>query len=114
MSLLELTAASFGLVNLVLIARRTIWNYPFGIIAVALYFAVFLNARLYSAAILQVFFLGAQLYGCWYWRRSTDGTTPVPVRPLSPRAWPPRPPGRRGLLRRRDRALGRRPLARPP
>lgn len=85
MSPIELTAATFGLVNLVLIARRTIWNYPFGIVTVCLYFVVFLDAKLYSAAALQVFFLGAQLYGWWYWRKSTDGSTPVPVRPLSPR-----------------------------
>lgn len=85
MSPLELTAAGFGLVNLILIARRTIWNYPFGIVAVSLYFLVFLDARLYSAALLQLFFLAAQLYGWWYWRRSTDGSTPVPVRLLSRR-----------------------------
>ena len=86
MSPLEITAALLGLVNLVLIARRTIWNYPFGIGMVCLYFFVFWQARLYSAAGLQVFFLAAQLYGWWYWRQSTDGTTPVPVRRLSARS----------------------------
>ena len=85
MSTLELVAATLGLINLVLIARRTIWNYPFGIGAVCLYFFVFLDARLYSAAALQIFFLAAQLYGWWYWRQSTDGSTPVPVRSLSAR-----------------------------
>lgn len=82
MSFLEATAATLGLINLVLIARRTIWNYPFGIAMVCLYFIVFWQARLYSAAGLQVFFLGAQLYGWWYWRQASDGTTPVPVRRL--------------------------------
>jgi nicotinamide mononucleotide transporter len=85
---LEATAAALGLVNLVLIARRTIWNYPFGIAMVCLYFIVFAQARLYSAAGLQVFFLGSQLYGWWYWRQVTDGSAPVPVRRL----------GRRGRL----------------
>ena len=82
MSLLEITAALLGLVNLVLIARRTIWNYPFGIAMVCLYFVIFAQAKLYSAAGLQVFFLASQLYGWWYWRRSTNGSTPVPVRRL--------------------------------
>ncbi|MFZ4690533.1 MAG: nicotinamide riboside transporter PnuC [Polymorphobacter sp.] len=85
MSPLEIAAAGFGLVNLVLIARRSIWNYPFGIVMVCLYFGVFAQARLYSAAGLQTFFLASQLYGWWYWRRSTTGATQVPVRPLSPR-----------------------------
>ncbi|KAB7648443.1 nicotinamide riboside transporter PnuC [Polymorphobacter fuscus] len=83
MSPLEATAAALGLVNLVLIARRTIWNYPFGIAMVCLYFVVFWQARLYSAAGLQLFFLASQLYGWWYWRKVTDGSSPVPVRRLA-------------------------------
>lgn len=86
MSLLELLAATLGIINLVLIARRTIWNYPFGIAMVGLYFGVFWQAKLYSAAGLQVFFLASQLYGWWYWRQSltgfADGATAVPVRRL--------------------------------
>ena len=85
MTPLEIAAALLGLINLVLIARRTIWNYPFGIAMVCLDFVVFVQAKLYSAAGLQVFFLASQLYGWWYWRRSTDGITPVPVRRLHTR-----------------------------
>lgn len=86
MSPLEALAATLGVINLVLIARRTIWNYPFGIAMVCLYFVVFAQAKLYSAAGLQVFFLGSQLYGWWYWRQSlggyADGAAAVSVRRL--------------------------------
>ena len=85
MSRLEILAAILGLVNLVLIARRTTWNYPFGIAMVCLYFVVFAQAKLYSAAGLQVFFLGAQIYGWWYWRQLALGNAPVPVRRLGAR-----------------------------
>lgn len=85
MSPIEATAAALGVINLVLIARRSIWNYPFGIVMVCLYFVVFWQARLYSTAALQLFFLGAQLYGWWYWRQSSVGDTPVPVRRLGRR-----------------------------
>ena len=85
MSPLELVAAILGLCNIVLIARRTLWNYPFGVVMVCLYFVVFWQARLYSAAGLQVFFLASQLYGWWYWRRAVTGSEPVPVRSLGPR-----------------------------
>lgn len=85
MSPLELAAAALGLVNIVLIARRSVLNYPFGIVMVVLYAAVFVQARLYSAALLQVFFLASQVYGWWYWRRSHAGSGPVPVRTLGPR-----------------------------
>lgn len=81
----ELIAALLGVINIVLIARRSAWNYPFGVAMVCLYAGVFWQARLYSAAGLQGFFLAAQLYGWWYWRRAGTGTAPVPVRHLSPR-----------------------------
>ncbi len=85
MSALEISAALFGLINIMLIARRSLWNYPFGVVMVSLYFIVFLQARLYSAAGLQIFFLASQIYGWWYWRRATAGAAPVPVRPLAVR-----------------------------
>lgn len=82
---LEILAALCGLANLVLIARRSILNYPFGITMVCLYFIVFADAKLYSAAGLQIFFLASQLYGWWYWRRTAPGSMVVPVRSLGHR-----------------------------
>jgi nicotinamide mononucleotide transporter len=87
MSPIELTAAALGLINIVLIARRTVLNYPFGIAMVLLYAALFAQTRLYSAALLQLFFLASQLYGWWYWRRSHGGIGPVPVRTLRAAGW---------------------------
>ena len=81
MSPLEVFAAAIGIVNIVLIARRTLWNYPFGVAMVACYAVVFWQQQLYATAALQLFFLASQLYGWWYWRQSgADG--PVPVRRL--------------------------------
>jgi nicotinamide mononucleotide transporter len=85
MSPLELIAAALGLANIVLIARRTVLNYPFGIAMVVLYAILFAQTRLYSAALLQIFFLGSQLYGWWYWRQSHAGTGPVPIDRLGSR-----------------------------
>jgi len=87
MSSIELIAAALGLANIVLIARRTVLNYPFGIAMVVLYAIVFAQTRLYSAALLQVFFLGSQLYGWWFWRRSHTGLGPVPIDRLDRRGW---------------------------
>jgi nicotinamide mononucleotide transporter len=87
MSPLELIAAALGLINIVLIARRTVLNYPFGIAMVLLYAVLFAQTRLYSAALLQLFFLGSQLYGWWYWRRGHPGAGPVPVRRLPRTGW---------------------------
>jgi nicotinamide mononucleotide transporter len=70
MNTIEWIAAALGVVNIVLIVRRSVWNYPFGIVMVSLYFFVFFEQRLFSDALLQVFFLVVQLYGWWNWLRS--------------------------------------------
>ncbi|MBV9331077.1 MAG: nicotinamide mononucleotide transporter [Alphaproteobacteria bacterium] len=64
---LENAAALLGLVNVGLLVRRSIWNYAFGIGSVGLYGYVFFSARLYSDAILQIYFFGMQFYGWWNW-----------------------------------------------
>jgi nicotinamide mononucleotide transporter len=70
MSNLEIIAALLGVANVLLVVRRSIWNYPFGIAMVTLYFFVFRDAKLYSDALLQIFFLLIQFYGWWAWTRA--------------------------------------------
>ena len=80
MNLLEWVAAGLGVVNVVLVVRRSVWNYPFGIVMVALYFFVFYDARLYSDALLQIFFFVIQLYGWRNWvlaKQAAGGEVPV-------------------------------------
>ena len=67
---IEIAAALLGVVNVLLVVRRSVWNYPFGIAMVSLYFFVFWDAKLYSDALLQIFFLLIQLYGWWAWTRA--------------------------------------------
>lgn len=64
---IEIAAALLGVINVLLVVRRSVWNYPFGIAMVALYFFVFWDAKLYSDALLQIFFFLIQLYGWWAW-----------------------------------------------
>ncbi len=82
---LEFAAALLGVVNVALIVRRTVWNYPFGITMVSLYFFVFFEARLYSDALLQIFFLAVNLYGWHNWLQARRETGDIPVRLLSNR-----------------------------
>jgi len=69
---IEVAAALLGVINVLLVVRRSVWNYPFGIAMVALYFLVFWHARLYSDSLLQIFFLLIQLYGWWAWLRAAE------------------------------------------
>src|SRR6185503_16895945 len=79
MSELEWVAAGLGVINVFLVVRRSVWNYPFGLLMVALYFFVFFEARLYSDALLQVFFFVVQLYGWVNWVKARTRSGEVPV-----------------------------------
>jgi nicotinamide mononucleotide transporter len=69
---IEIAAVILGLINVTLIIRRNVWNYPFGIVMVILYAQIFYDYRLYSDALLQIYFLVIQIYGWWYWLRGRD------------------------------------------
>lgn len=84
---LELVAVVFGLANIVLLVRRSIWNFPFAIAMVSLYAVIFFDQRLYAEAGLQVFFALVNIYGWWLWRRAGGVEERVTVGWLG---WPPR------------------------
>lgn len=70
---IEITAALLGFVNVILIVRRTIWNYPFGIAMVILYAWIFWEHRLYAEGGLQIYFLVIQFFGLWWWLQGRGG-----------------------------------------
>ena len=79
MSGLEIAATVFGLINVYLIVRRNIWNFPFGLVMVVLYAKIFYDYKLYSDSLLQLYYIVVQLYGWWYWLkgRRPDGLIDV-------------------------------------
>lgn len=85
MNWLEWVAAALGVLNIVLIVRRSVWNYPFGLAMVSLYFVVFTEARLYSDALLQIFFFVVQIYGWRNWVRAKREAGEVPVAVMTAR-----------------------------
>lgn len=87
MNPLELIAAALGVANIVLLVRRSVWNYPFGMAMVALYALIFWEAKLYSEAGLQFFFFVMQGWGWYLWFEAGGGDDGVPVRWLD---WPSR------------------------
>ncbi len=87
MNPLEIIAVVLGLANIWLLVRRSIWNYPFGMAMVALYAAIFFEAKLYGEAGLQIFFFAVNAYGWWLWARAGGLEHAVAVRWLG---WPAR------------------------
>ncbi|MBM4335529.1 MAG: nicotinamide mononucleotide transporter [Deltaproteobacteria bacterium] len=67
-SAIEWIGAAAGLACVWLLARASIWNWPVSILNTTLYFAVFLRARLYAEALLQIVFTLLGVYGWWSWR----------------------------------------------
>jgi nicotinamide mononucleotide transporter len=85
--MLEILAVALGLINIVLLVRRSIWNFPFGLAMVAITGKLVFEQRLYSDAVLQLFFFAAQLYGWWAWARAGGTEGPIAARLMS---WPSR------------------------
>jgi nicotinamide mononucleotide transporter len=87
MPLLEWLATMLGIVCVALAAARSVWTFPAGIASVALLGLVVFEARLYSDAALQAFFIAANLYGWAQWRGARDvlGEVAVEVMTLASR-----------------------------
>jgi nicotinamide mononucleotide transporter len=83
MNWVEPVAAALDLANIILIVRRSVWNFVFGLMMVTLYFFVFLDSHLYSDALLQIFFFVVQIYGWWHWARVEAAAGEVVVERLS-------------------------------
>lgn len=75
----EIAAVCLGLVQIALLVRRSIWNFPVAIAMVSLYFVIFSEQRLYAEAGLQIFFAVVNVYGWWLWRRAGGESHPVAV-----------------------------------
>ncbi len=83
MCIWEIVGTVLGVIGVGLMIRQNIWGWPVGLVQVAVYAWVFLGARLYSDAILQVFFFVIQAYGWWHWRQGGGARRELPVTRLS-------------------------------
>ena len=86
MNSVEWIAAALGLATVALVVLRSVWNYPFALAMVSLYFFVFWDAKLYSDALLQIFFFAINLYGWKNWLASRHQAGEVVVTALDHRA----------------------------
>lgn len=86
MTQMEWFAALLGIACVALAAVRSVWTFPAAIGSVVLVGFVVFEARLYSDAVLQAFFVAANLYGWAMWRRSRATAGEVVVGRLSPSA----------------------------
>lgn len=83
-SALELAAFVTGLLSVWLTQRMHIANWPIGLVNVACFAFLFVDAKLYADALLQVCFFGLGVYGWWSWARGkrTAGALPATRAPV--------------------------------
>ena len=83
----ELAGAALGLVNIVLLVRRSVWNFPVAMAMVTLIGVTLFDARLYAETGLQVFFFVVNAWGWYLWHGARDADeAAVPVGWMSERA----------------------------
>ena len=83
---IEMIAVACGLANVLLIIRRSLWNFPFGLVMVVLYGKIFYDYALYSDAILQVYFFAIQILAIFWWVRGQREDGEIRVQRLPPAA----------------------------
>ncbi len=84
---LEIAGVVTTVLGIWLTTRRLLICWLVTLAADVIYLIVFYRARLYSDALLQVFFIVFTLYGWWHWWRGVLTEGEVRVEPLSVRGW---------------------------
>ena len=85
---LEIAAFALSLAMVVCNMRVNPWGWPLAMASSLLYGLLFVGAKLYGEAALQLFFVAMAVWGWRQWLRSAQGgAAPLPVRSLS---WPQR------------------------
>jgi nicotinamide mononucleotide transporter len=74
-------------VSVYLAARENIWNWPTAIVSVAMYIVIYIDAGLYSDAVLQAFFLIMSVYGWYKWLYGGESHSELRVSRATPRIW---------------------------
>ena len=67
---IELFSVITGLIYLILLIQENIWCWFFGLISVMAFFKICVDYKLYSDAILQVFYMIMSIYGWINWRKA--------------------------------------------
>jgi len=78
-SLLEIMGVITGLLCVGLAALNNIWNWPIAIISVGIYIFIFFDSHLYADMGLQVYFMGMNIYGWYYWSQKPASEDKTPV-----------------------------------
>ncbi len=89
MSYVEFFGTLFNIACVYLVARKNIWTWPTGIVAVALFAVLFYQLNLYADMFEQVFYIITGFWGWYAWsiaKKPKDETEEIEVKRNSPMA----------------------------
>ena len=86
-SCLELSAAVFGIAGVYLSIPENIWNWPLGMINVALSCLLLARQGLFANAGLQIVYFGLSIYGWYEWLHGGRGRSTLEVSRTAMRTW---------------------------
>ena len=75
----EIAGSVLGLIQIWLLVRRSLWNFPLAMASVTLVGITLFEGRLYSEAGLQAFFFVVNALGWYQWSRVRGDANAVPV-----------------------------------
>ena len=84
---LEFIGVIFGIACVVLNAMENIWGWPTGLVSVAIYIFIFLDAKLYADFVLNIFFFVTGVYGWYYWLTGGEKRDDLPITTSTIRDW---------------------------
>ena len=84
--MIEIFGFVTGVVNVWLLARQNIWNWPVGIANNLAYLILFATSGLYGDSGLQFVYIVLGIYGWWLWLHRTGGDT-LRVSRTSSKVW---------------------------
>ncbi len=76
-----------GVLNVWLLARQKVWNWPIGLANNAAYLILFFRAGLYGDGGLQLLYITLGIYGWWTWARGGGNGTGLQVGRTSAATW---------------------------
>lgn len=69
MEVVEIIGAVIGLIYLLLEYKANAWLWPVGILMSLFYVVIFFNGKFYADAAVNLYYIGANIYGLALWRR---------------------------------------------
>ena len=72
--IIEIIGAAIGLIYLYLEYKANVWLWPVGIVMSIFYVVIFFHSKFYADAAIYLYYIGANTYGLFRWKRSRGQT----------------------------------------